>query len=174
MLTAAPTRSDGAANAGTLGISPTSADKPSSVPISNLALYGVSNYRYCSRHLHSVSVSMQLVPIDRTSVWARTLFYTYYKTVISLSCIIHNRALINDDSNKRATNDMKSLVPMGPWQEGPRSWLLGSAVLHAPRPDSQMSLKAHGSSGLMPPCQAMARIIRGVARRWDDLGWEQR
>lgn len=85
------------------------------------SLQGLTRYQYCSRHLHSMSVSTQLLPLDRTSVWARTLLYTY-QTVISLFCIMHHRALINDDSDKRATGDMKSLVPMGPWQgKVPRS-----------------------------------------------------
>lgn len=127
-----------------------------------------SNYRCCSRHLRSVSVSMQLVPIDRTSVWARTLFYTYYKTVISLSCIMHNRALINDDSNKRATGDIKSLAPMGSWQEGPRSWSLGSAAFHAPRPDEPQGsslLRSH----LAMPCRR-ARLWPESSMAWHGDG----
>lgn len=64
-----PTNTLGASNAGTLGIWPTSADQPSSVPINNLALYRAI----------SICVNLlQLAALGRIAGWARALLYMQF------------------------------------------------------------------------------------------------
>lgn len=54
-----------------------------------------------------VSAHMQLVPLGRTSAWARTPLYTYL-IVISFLYIMHHGALVNDDNNTEQLSTWKA------------------------------------------------------------------
>lgn len=163
---ASPTRSDGAANAGTLGISPASAGQPTSVPISNLALFevqGLSKYRdrgTAPDKTHFVSASRVHAdgpawPSIRRCVNVALHVCYRYIIVADLLRFIHLGALVNDDNNDEQPRRHEKLRPQlrgrvgGRGEDGGEVSVapLGSAAFHAPL--DQTSLKAHCSSGLI-------------------------